>query len=135
VVSQVVLKETLKGERGRGGMNMSILSNILKQIVAKIGNKLWIVQRPKGLPKHTMLVGADVFHNTGKNKQSVVGFCASMDRFFTKYCSIPFVQEKMAQEIVYSIGKLMKKALKEYKRINKCLPEMIIFYRDGVGES
>ena len=100
-----------------------------------MGDKLWIVQRPKGLPKHTMLIGADVFHNTGKNKDSVVGFCASMDRFFTKYCSIPYVQEKMGQEIVHSIAKLVEKALKEYKRVNEVLPEMIIFYRDGVGES
>ena len=90
-------------------MNLSILSNILKQIAAKVGDKLWVVQRPKGLEKHTMLVGADVFHNTGKNKQSVVGFCASMDRFFTKYVSIPFVQEESgAQEIVYCIGNLME---------------------------
>ena len=41
----------------------------------------------------------------------------------------------MAQEIVYSIGKLMEKALKEYQKVNGCLPELIIFYRDGVGES
>lgn len=82
-----------------------------------------------------MLCGADVFHNTGKNKNSIVGFCASMDRYFTKYASIPHVQEKMGQEIVYCMGKLMKKALKEYKKINSKLPELIIFYRDGVGES
>jgi hypothetical protein len=81
-----------------------------------------------------MLVGADVFHNTGKMKKSVVGFCASMNRFFTKYVSIPHVQD-MGQEIVHSIGKLMEKALKEYKYVNKCLPELIVFYRDGVGES
>jgi hypothetical protein len=37
-----------------------------------------------------MLVGADVFHNTGQGKKSIVGFCASMDRFFTKYASIPY---------------------------------------------
>lgn len=56
-----------------------------------MGNKLWIVQRPKGLPQHTMLIGADVFHNTGKAKQSIVGFCASVDKYFTKYASIPHV--------------------------------------------
>ena len=58
-----------------------------------------------------------------------------MDRFFTKYASIPYVQEKMGQEIMYSIGKLMKKALIEYKKINGALPELIVYYRDGVGES
>ena len=49
------------------------------------------MKRPKGLLKHTMIIGADVFHNTGKNKNSVVGFCASMDRYFTKYYSISYV--------------------------------------------
>merc|ERR1712072_920675 len=153
--SQVVLKTTLqpksrgRGFRGghRGGrdhgdsggsgvMNKSILCNILKQIVAKVGNRLWIVQRPKGMPNHTMLVGADVFHNTGQGKKSIVGFCASMDRFFTHYASIPYAQEELGQEIMYSIGKLMYQALKEYKRQNDDkLPDLIIFYRDGVGES
>merc|ERR1712110_390143 len=150
IITQVVLKTTLQPKsRGRGGrhngggnqgggghMNRSILSNILKQMVAKCGNRLWIVQRPKGFPTHTMLVGADVFHSTGQGKKSIVGFCASMDRFFTKYASIPYAQEELGQEIMYSIGKLMYRALKEYKKINDgALPELIIFYRDGVGES
>jgi len=56
-----------------------------------MGNKLWIVQRVKGLEKHTMIVGADVFHNTGKMKNSIVGFCSSTDRFFTSYASFPYV--------------------------------------------
>lgn len=59
-----------------------------------------------------------------------------MDRFFTKYASIPYAQEELGQEIMYSIGKLMYRALKEYKRENEGkLPELIVFYRDGVGES
>jgi len=33
------------------------------------------------------------------------------------------------------MGNLMKKALKEYKKQNDCLPELIVFFRDGVGES
>jgi len=33
------------------------------------------------------------------------------------------------------MGKLMKKALKAYQKENDCLPELIIFFRDGVGES
>jgi len=33
------------------------------------------------------------------------------------------------------MGNLFKKALKEYKKVNGELPELIIYYRDGVGES
>ena len=82
-----------------------------------------------------MLIGADVYHNTGKAKSSIVGFCASIDKYFTKYASISHVQDLMGQEIVYCMGKLMKKALAAYKKENGCLPELIIFFRDGVGES
>jgi hypothetical protein len=38
-----------------------------------------------------MLVGADVYHNTGKAKKSIVGFCASHNKYFTEYISIPHV--------------------------------------------
>jgi len=41
----------------------------------------------------------------------------------------------MGQEIVYCMGKLMKKALQAFKKENGALPELIIFFRDGVGES
>jgi hypothetical protein len=41
----------------------------------------------------------------------------------------------MGQEIVYCMGTLMKKALKAYKAKNGCLPQLIMFFRDGVGES
>ena len=43
-------------------------------MAAKLGLKLWSVETVKGMPKNTMLVGADVFHNIGKNRKSVVGF-------------------------------------------------------------
>jgi len=42
-----------------------------------------------------MLIGADVYHNTGKAKSSIVGFCASIDKYFTKYASISHVQDLM----------------------------------------
>jgi hypothetical protein len=33
------------------------------------------------------------------------------------------------------VGVLVELALKNYFKINKCLPENIIFYRDGVSDS
>jgi len=41
----------------------------------------------------------------------------------------------MGQEIVYCMGTLMRKALKAYKAKNGELPQLIMFFRDGVGES
>jgi len=64
--------------------------------MAKLGLELWVVERPKGIPKHTMLVGADVFHNIGKNRKSIVGLCCTINQNFSKYYSISHVQEKKA---------------------------------------
>jgi len=33
------------------------------------------------------------------------------------------------------MGNLMRNCLEEYKQVNGKLPELIVFYRDGVGES
>jgi len=91
-----------RGGRGRGGggrpgerpkMNMSIMYNIAFQILGKTRKVLWKAETPAGIPEHTMIIGADVFHNTRNNKASVVGFCASMDKDFTKFHSQAHVQE------------------------------------------
>jgi aubergine-like protein len=95
----------------------------------------WEVEKPKGIPKNTMIVGTDVFHNIGKGQKSVVGFCVTIDNKFTRHYSTLHIQESKGQEIIYCMEKLMKRSLLEYQKENKCLPEMIIFYRDGVGES
>merc|ERR1712060_477353 len=109
--------------------------NIAFQILGKTRKVLWKTETPEGIPDDTMIIGADVFHNTRNNKASVVGFCASMDRDFTKFHSQAHVQEDQGQELINVMGSLMKNALEEYESVNDRLPELIVFYRDGVGES
>jgi aubergine-like protein len=116
-------------------MNMSIMYNIAFQILAKTRKVLWKTQTPDGVPEHTMLIGADVFHNTRNNKNSVVGFCASMDSDFTKFHSQSHVQPNEGEELIKVMGELVGNALDAYKDQNGRFPEMIVFYRDGVGES
>jgi len=145
-VNTVLLRDRNQYQRGRGGrnqrnnkskpkMNMAIMYNIAFQILGKTRKVLWKAETPAGIPEHTMLIGADVFHNTRNNKKSVVGFCASIDSDFTKFYSQAHVQDEEGQELVYVMGDLMRNALEEYQSVNKRLPEMIVFYRDGVGES
>lgn len=55
------------------------------QICAKIGGSPWGLW---GLPLceiPTMIIGIDVAHNVGKNKDSIVGFAASLDKFISWY--------------------------------------------------
>jgi len=124
----VIVQDPSTGGRGRGGqrnrrnnrnerpkMNMSIMYNIAFQILAKTRKVLWKTEKPADVPEHTMLIGADVFHNTRNNKSSVVGFCASMDADFTKFHSQAHVQEDQGQELINVMGNLMKNALEEYE--------------------
>ncbi len=118
---------------------MSVCSTILLQMQAKIGKALWATEIPKGLPEHTMIIGADVFHSTkvGEEKKSCIGFCSSLDREFTQFFSKVVLQKEVGEEVMRNIGDLVLEAVKEYWLFNgkKFFPEYIIFYRDGVGES
>ena len=124
VPSQVVVKSSLYKNA------LSVCSKIICQINAKLGLSLWVSQIPENLPKKVMIIGADVHH--GK-KGSVIGLCASFDENFTKYYSRIKVQKKN-QEIMVNISSMISDSIQKFFKMNKFLPETIIFYRDGVGE-
>jgi len=114
---------------------MSAASKILLQINAKLGQELWLTERPKNLPEKTMIIGADVFHNIGQKKDSCIGFCASLDPNFSKFYSRISLQ-KPGQELMDNLSGLIKDAIAKYFEFNgkKFFPEYIFFFRDGVGE-
>lgn len=59
------------------GMNMSVASNVLRQMNSKLGGDLFNLKFAKELASPTMLIGIDVCHS-GPN--SIVGFCASVNK-------------------------------------------------------
>lgn len=115
---------------------MSVCNKIALQINCKLGGELWRLDIP--LTK-TMLVGIDVCHDTspsarvGGGRQSVAGFCASMNQSFTKYYSRVSFQ-RTGQELVDGLKVCMTEALRSFFEINHVLPDVIIVYRDGVGD-
>lgn len=66
------------------GMNLSVASNVLRQINSKLGGDLYNIKFGKELSPLTMLIGIDVCHS-GPN--SIVGFCASVNRQRSQYYS------------------------------------------------
>ena len=64
---------------------MSVCSNILMQMNAKVNLALWIVQPVKNFPKNVMLIGADVHHKKGN--KSIIGFCATLNANFSAFYS------------------------------------------------
>jgi aubergine-like protein len=114
---------------------LSVCNKIALQINCKLGGELWRLDIP--LSK-TMLVGIDVCHDTsgargGGGRQSVAGFCASMNGNFTKYYSRVSFQ-RTGQELVDGLKLCMTEALRAFFELNRYLPDIIVVYRDGVGD-
>ena len=70
VISQVVNARTCFK------MNMSVGSNVLRQINSKLGGDLYNIDFPKEISPNTMLIGIDVCH---QGQKSIVGFCATIN--------------------------------------------------------
>lgn len=81
-----------------------------------------------------MLIGLDVYHKTMVGRRSVAGLVATMDAAFTQYWSASIILAK-GQELTHNISGYVLEALRYYSKKNGYLPDTIIFYRDGVGES
>ena len=79
VLSQVILKFRARK------MNLSVASNIMKQINTKVGGTSIKMRMPSFMTKNqVMVIGIDVCHAGG---ESIVGFTATTDDLFTQYYS------------------------------------------------
>ena len=111
--------------------DLSVSSNVLRQITAKIGGVPWSVASAPAF-KNSMIVGIDVCHS---GTYSYVGFAASYNGTMSKYFSLVRKQKKGQELITDSLVECFTKALEFYQSRNKALPKQIIVYRDGVGDS
>lgn len=114
---------------------LAVASKVLMQMCAKLKVKLWKVQTPKDINVNghqTMIVGADVFH---KNMhQSVTSVVSTYDKDFSSYYSQTSVQKRRGDDTLYDIADKVKLAARRYVKENKAPPNIIIVYRDGVGQ-
>eukprot|EP01132_Coremiostelium_polycephalum_P010827 gene10827-13269_t len=80
-------------------------------------------------------IGIDVGHNSDQRGHSVVGFVASLNNSYSKFYTSAILQGRPGKEIIDDLAKPMIGALEEYVRHNQNkLPELVIIYRDGVGD-
>lgn len=127
-ISQVVQAKTCKR------MNLSVATNVIKQINSKLGGDLYNINFEKEISPNTMLIGIDVCH---QGESSIVGFCASINQEMSQYCSQKILQ-KRGQEIVNKdLTTAFKSSLNTYvdRHPKKLLPDHFIIYRDGVGDA
>ena len=114
-------------------MNLSVASNIMKQINSKVGGESLRLKWPEFMRKErVMVIGIDVCH---AGQKSVVGFAASTNKHCTTFFSDILIQKKNQELVKRDLDKCLIGALREFGKHNKNdLPSKIIIYRDGVGE-
>lgn len=71
--------------------NLSVASNVLKQMNPKMGVDNYSLQIPRGICKKTMLIGVDVTH---KPRKSIAGIVATFNDSLMQYNSQYLIQEK-----------------------------------------
>ena len=113
-------------------MNLSIATNVLRQMNSKLGGDLFNLSFPKELLPNTMLIGMDVCHS---GPTSIVGFCASINKELSQYYSEKICQ-KRGQEIVdKQLKEALKRAMGCFAERHGDFPDHFIIYRDGVGDA
>jgi aubergine-like protein len=115
--------------------NLSVASKVLMQMCAKMKAKIWKVQTPVDVNVNghqVMIVGADVFHKS--MHESVTSVVSSYDKDFCSYYSQTSVQKRKGDDTLYDIAEKVKLAARRYVKENKHPPNIIVVYRDGVGQ-
>lgn len=126
ILSQVIVKSTA------AKMNLSVASNIMKQINSKVGGESLRIKWPDFMQRDkVMVIGIDVCHAGPK---SVVGFVASTNKHCTSYFSDIIIQRKNQELVKKDLDKCLINALREFNQNEGGNPSKIIIYRDGVGE-
>lgn len=100
-------------KRQCGKMNMSVASNIMKQINSKIGGESIRLKFPEFMEKNNvMVIGIDVCH---AGKKSVVGFVATTNSSCTSGYSDIIVQPKGQELVKRELGRCLSNACDTYK--------------------
>lgn len=114
-------------------MNLSVASNVMKQINSKVDGESLRMKWPEFMKKSkVMVIGIDVCH---AGKKSVVGFCATTNKHQTNYYSDIIINPKNVELIKDELDRCILNAVQEFKRQHDGeLPDKLLIYRDGVGE-
>jgi eukaryotic translation initiation factor 2C len=132
-----VLTQCVKGST-LSRLNAAVCSNILLKINSKlngVNHTLAPVSRTPCLRRPVMIVGADVTHPSPDQPgiPSVAAVSASYDATAFRY-NIQIRLQPAKVEIIQDLEYIMRQQLQFFYRHNRCKPEGIVFFRDGVGE-
>lgn len=109
---------------------MSIATKVAIQMNCKLGGAPWALNIPlAGL----MVVGYDVCHDTSDKAKSFGATVISLDKNLTRYFNVCSAH-KNGEELSNDFALAILQGLKAYQELNRKLPDVILIYRDGVGD-
>ncbi|XP_057838348.2 protein argonaute 2 isoform X2 [Cryptomeria japonica] len=118
------------------------LANFALKVNAKVGgsnaalNQSLSTQLPRFGNHHVVYFGADVNHPGKRDERSpsIAAVVMSINWPHSNRYVVKIRCQKNRQEYISELGDMSKELLDEYLKMNKKLPERIIFFRDGVSE-
>lgn len=82
-----------------------------------------------------MICGADVTHPMpGEKSMSIASIVGTYDKDFMQYAGEARVQESRKEVITDMVG-MMEGLFNNYYRKNNKVPQSLLFFRDGVGDT
>jgi aubergine len=114
--------------------DLSVMTNLVLQMACKLGFAPWKVALPYKVNdngRQVMIVGGDVFHMNSKD--SVTSVVSTLDKDFTEYYCVNSVQKRRGDDLLHSIAEQVIDCQRKYADVNKNDPDIIIFFRDGIG--
>ena len=118
--------------------NLSVVSKVLLQSVAKQGCRLWTVENGFKSQNHdNMLIGIDVINAGRSMGVSMVGTTnRGFDEQVSMFDKVELTKKRATREsLAMKIAEMAKELVREFYNENKTMPENIIFYRIGAGNS
>lgn len=123
---------TVAATLNKKGFN-SIITKILLQMASKVGNALWLPKAPTDCGTKTMMIGIDTAADKVQ-KGTIVAYCASMAKDFSKFHSSYVLQEN-GKELPEKTGLIITQSVKAFVQENTYYPEEIIVMRNGCADS
>eukprot|EP01018_Ginkgo_biloba_P029286 Gb_13708 [translate_table: standard] len=121
--SQYLANLALKINAKVGGSNAALLNSLSHQL-PRFGNS------------QVIYFGADVNHPGSRDEKSpsIAAVVASINWPSSNRYVAKLRSQKNRQEHIEQLGEMCKELLDEYLKVNKRLPDKVLFFRDGVSE-
>lgn len=105
-------------------------SNIVLQMVNKLGSNLWVIDRSQ---EGSLIVGA-MTTNSSRGRSIITMASQFGPNFSRNFASTKIVASQAKADVGRTMGECLMEQIEFYKQSCKKLPQNVIFYRQGTSE-